>query len=68
MLERPLHPVTGDRVVPGVPWRLTHGANGLQHPAPMLGQHTHEVLTQVLGYTPDAVAELVAQGVVHSSA
>lgn len=65
MLERPRHPVTGDLVVLGVPWRLAHRANGLQRPAPMLGQHTHEVLTQVLGYAPDAVADLVAQGVVH---
>ena len=33
MLERPHHPLTGDRVVPGIPWRLRDGPNGLRRPA-----------------------------------
>jgi crotonobetainyl-CoA:carnitine CoA-transferase CaiB-like acyl-CoA transferase len=32
--------------------------------APMLGEHTAEVLTQRLGYTTDRVAELELDGVV----
>lgn len=68
MLERPHHPLTGDRVVPGIPWRLTDGPNGLRRPAPLLGQHTAEVLTDVLGYAPDAVSDLVARGVLREPA
>ena len=64
MLERPHHPLTGDRVVPGVPWRLRNGPNGLRRPAPLLGEHTVEVLTEVLGYAPDAVEVLIDRGVV----
>lgn len=68
MLERPHHPLTGDRVVPGVPWRLSDGPNGLRRPAPLLGQHTVEVLADVLGYAPDAVDDLIARGVVQEPA
>lgn len=64
MLERPHHPLTGDRVVPGIPWRLRDGPNGLRRPAPLLGEHTVEVLTEVLGFAPDAVDELIARGAV----
>ncbi len=33
--------------------------------APLLGEHTAEVLTGILGYTPERVAELVAAGAVY---
>ncbi|MEZ5233197.1 MAG: CoA transferase [Acidimicrobiales bacterium] len=52
MLERPEHPVTGARTVPGVPWRLRNGPNGLRRPAPLLGQHTDEVLAELASTTP----------------
>ncbi|MYG25335.1 MAG: CoA transferase [Boseongicola sp. SB0677_bin_26] len=68
MLERPHHPLTGDRVVPGIPWRLRDGPNGLRRPAPLLGQHTVEVMTDVLGYAPDAVGDLITRGVVQEPA
>ncbi|MFN0026140.1 MAG: CoA transferase [Acidimicrobiales bacterium] len=61
MLEAPQHPVTGSRIVPGVPWRLTNGPNGLRRPAPTLGQHTDEVLAE-LRFTPDEVAALRRSG------
>ena len=63
MLARPDHAVTGRRVVPGIPWRLTNGANGLRRPAPRLGQHTDEVLVDLLGYSRSHVDDLVAAGV-----
>ncbi len=61
MLERPEHPVTGKRIVPGVPWRLTNGPNGLRRAAPTLGQHTDEVLTE-LGFTSDEIGDLRRSG------
>lgn len=63
MRERPAHPRTGERVVPGVPWRLARSPNGLRRPAPLLGQHTEEVLDQ-LGYRPDEVEALFDDDVV----
>ena len=64
MLERPEHAAVGRRVVPGVPWRMTPGPNGLRCAAPVLGQHTVEVLTELLGYSTDDVQRLVAAGTV----
>ena len=63
MLERPDHPAVGQRVVPGIPWRLANGPNGLRRPAPLLGQHTEEVLVDLLGYSGAEVADLVRSGV-----
>ncbi|MCP5030994.1 MAG: CoA transferase [Actinomycetia bacterium] len=60
MLERPDHPAVGRRVVQGIPWRLTNGANGLRRPAPLLGQHTSEVLIDLLGYPADQATLLAA--------
>jgi benzylsuccinate CoA-transferase BbsF subunit len=62
MLERPEHPVVGRRVVPGIPWRLHNGPNGLRRPAPRLGEHTEEILLDLLGYHPEQVAHLAAVG------
>lgn len=58
MLSRPMHSVTGDRVVPGLPWLLHRGPNGLRRPAPCLGEHTDEILTGLLGLSGAEAAEL----------
>ena len=68
MLEQPEHRAVGARTVPGIPWRLTPGPNGLRRPAPLLGQDTAEVLTGLLGYTAGEVADLVDSGAVTMAA
>jgi len=65
MLEQPEHPVTGRYTVPGIPWRLANGPNGLRRPAPMLGQHSDEVLAE-LGFSAEQVAALKAAGAIRS--
>jgi crotonobetainyl-CoA:carnitine CoA-transferase CaiB-like acyl-CoA transferase len=67
MLEQPDHPVTGRHTVPGIPWRLSNGPNGLRRPAPMLGQHTAEVLVE-LGFSPTEIEALLASGAVRTVA
>lgn len=67
MLERLTHPRTGSRVIPGIPWRLTGSPNGVRHPAPLLGQHTDDILSE-LGFQPDEIDVLVTRGVVSSAA
>ena len=62
MLARPEHPVTGNHVVAGVPWKLSPGPNGLRRPAPLLGQHNLEVLTELLGYSAEEVDQLQQSG------
>ena len=62
MLERPEHPVTGSQVVAGIPWRLTNAPNGIRRAAPALGQHTVEVLDELLGFTAEEIDALRANG------
>jgi crotonobetainyl-CoA:carnitine CoA-transferase CaiB-like acyl-CoA transferase len=59
------HAVVGEHRFPGWPMRLTGGpARCYRSPAPLLGQHNEEVLTQVLGFDPDGLAELREAGVI----
>ena len=66
MLETPNHGAVGRRTVPGVPWLMTDRQNGLRKPAPLLGEHSSEVLTDVLGYLPEEVSALIQSGIVWS--
>lgn len=56
------HPVSGPRVMAGVPWRYD-GIRPHLHHAPPLGAHTDEVLTGLDGWTDADTARLHAEGV-----
>ena len=57
------HPTTGSVKVVGSPLRLHDAPVTFRRHPPLLGEHTDEVLGE-LGYDPDAVAALRAEGVV----
>ena len=57
------HPVAGSFEYPGLPVRFK-STPGEMRPAPLLGQHTFEVLTERLGHTPEEVAILGQRGVI----
>ena len=57
------HPLAGRLRMFSPPVRLSEGPPSVRSPAPLLGQHTDEVLRE-LGYTPEEVAELKAGQVV----
>lgn len=64
MLEWIDHPQFGRIVVPNSPLRL-HGTDPLPSvPSPSLGQHTHDVLSGLLGLEPEEIAQLEREGVV----
>jgi benzylsuccinate CoA-transferase BbsF subunit len=46
--ERFDHPEVGPRTHAGIPWRTRNAANGVMHRAPLLGEHTAEILGAVL--------------------
>jgi crotonobetainyl-CoA:carnitine CoA-transferase CaiB-like acyl-CoA transferase len=56
------HPEVGTRQHCGMPWKLSRTQTTVQSAAPCIGQHTDEVMTQVLGYSTDEVAKLRMQG------
>jgi crotonobetainyl-CoA:carnitine CoA-transferase CaiB-like acyl-CoA transferase len=53
-VEHPVGPI--DQVV--APWRIDGEPSAVRRPPPLLGQHTEEVLTEVLAMTPGEVAAL----------
>jgi crotonobetainyl-CoA:carnitine CoA-transferase CaiB-like acyl-CoA transferase len=52
------HPVHGQTRVLGIPVRLSQTPGSIRLAAPELGQHTEEVLLDVLGYGWDRITEL----------
>jgi crotonobetainyl-CoA:carnitine CoA-transferase CaiB-like acyl-CoA transferase len=57
------HPTAGRMRMVGSPIRLHGTPAEAAMPAPLLGEHTDEVLTKLLGYSAEDVAELRAGGV-----
>lgn len=57
------HPETDISLYDGPIVKLHETPGYLASPAPLFGEHTFEVATEVLGYSPDEVAELTASGV-----
>ncbi|MXY72753.1 MAG: CoA transferase, partial [Dehalococcoidia bacterium] len=56
------HPVIGPLRYDGAAYLLSETRAGPRNPAPLLGQHTEQVFREVLGYTEEELAELVASG------
>ena len=58
------HPVAGRRVHPGIPGRFSETPAPAQTRAPLLGEHTREILCGELGYSRDEVSALMGLSVV----
>jgi crotonobetainyl-CoA:carnitine CoA-transferase CaiB-like acyl-CoA transferase len=52
------HPAFGPTKVVGIPIGLSDTPGSLRRPAPEFGQHTEEILTEVLGYSWEDVGRL----------
>jgi crotonobetainyl-CoA:carnitine CoA-transferase CaiB-like acyl-CoA transferase len=58
------HPRHGKTRVLGVPVRLGETPGSVRAPAPELGQHTEEILLDVLGYDWERITALRERGVI----
>ncbi|RLC77072.1 MAG: CoA transferase [Chloroflexi bacterium] len=58
------HPTAGQVQVAGFPYKLSQTPADLRRPPPLLGQHTGEVLTELLNYSAEEVAALQEQGAI----
>ena len=56
--------VSGPMKVPGSPFKMSKTPGDIAFPAPYHGQHTMEVLTQMLGYSEAEVEELYNKGII----
>lgn len=67
MIGHTQHPLYGEVRMVGTPIKMSHVPDtGLFAPAPVLGQHTREVLKRLLEYSDEKINELVAKGAAES--
>lgn len=57
-------PILGPVKLVGPVARLSGSAEPLTRPAPLLGQHNAEILTELLGYTEEQVGQLKAEAII----
>ena len=58
------HPTAGPIHLTGFPYKLTDTPAELHHPPPLLGEHTEDVLTEMLGYSIEEVAQFQERGAI----
>jgi len=58
------HPATGERTYPGIPAWFKGGPRFAVARAPMLGEHTAEILCGELGYSREDVSALTSLGII----
>lgn len=56
------HPEVGVKKHCGIPWKMSRTECAVRAPAPCIGQHTEEILTQLLGYGHEEIEQLRALG------
>jgi formyl-CoA transferase len=58
------HPTAGTVKLLGVPYKLSETPASVRFAPPLLGQHTQEILSGMLGYSETEIASLQAEGVI----
>lgn len=58
------HPVCGPMKMVNTPVKYSYSTPGIRSPPPLLGEHTDEVLRQVVGTSDDEIKQLRSDGVV----
>jgi len=64
MLVEIEHPIAGRFRIVGVPAKFSRTPGQVKRAAPLLGEHTHEILKELLGYEDEQIQRLKNQGVI----
>ncbi len=59
------HAEVGEKMHTGIPWILANAPNGVRAPAPLLGEHTDEVMRTVLSRSDEEIAKLKAEKILY---
>jgi CoA:oxalate CoA-transferase len=59
-------PIHGEFKMPGMPVKTSQYPAESDYTAPTLGEHNAEILSALLGKSPDEISQLVATGILHS--
>ena len=65
VMQKVEHPVVGERLVVGGPWRFGGDGAGVRRAAPLLGEHNSYVLGEILGMSDEEIEELSRAGVLN---
>jgi crotonobetainyl-CoA:carnitine CoA-transferase CaiB-like acyl-CoA transferase len=57
-------PILGEVRLVGPPVKLSADTTPITRAAPLLGEHAEQILSEQLGRSPEAIAELRADGVI----
>jgi len=52
-----LHPIAGKQKMAGVPVKMSKTPGAIRTPAPMLGEHTNELLREMFGWDDKTIEE-----------
>jgi formyl-CoA transferase len=66
MIAEVLHPTIGTLRLTGIPIKYSETPGIICRPPPLLGEHTDEIMTEVMGYSANQVASLKEQGAIVS--
>jgi succinate---hydroxymethylglutarate CoA-transferase len=58
------HPACGPMKLVNTPVKFSHSKPSIRSPPPTLGQHTEEILTDLLGMDHDTIQDLKQEGVI----
>ncbi len=64
MVEKVPHPTIGELELGGIPIKYSETPGAVRRHPPLLGEHTDEILAEVLEYSPEKIGELRGAGVV----
>ena len=57
------HPVSGNLKIPGIPIKLSDTPGNIRRPSPSLGQHTNQILKEILAYDEEKIRELEKENI-----
>lgn len=64
MVKEVEHPACGPMKLVNTPVKFSHSEPSIRSPPPLLGQHTHEILSGLVGMTDADIESLKKEGVV----